>query len=54
MLGDAPAGVHSLYWDTLNTTNGQHRITASATDTIGLVGNLAAVYVNVDISHPPM
>jgi Bacterial Ig domain/Lysyl oxidase len=41
-----------IYWDTLNTTNGQHTITASATDTVGLVGNSAPVTVTVDNSHP--
>ena len=42
-----------IYWDTLNTTDGQHTISASATDTVGLVGNSAPVTVTVDNSHPP-
>jgi hypothetical protein len=42
-----------IYWNTLNTPDGQHTITASATDTVGLVGNSAPVTITVDNSHPP-
>jgi len=42
-----------VYWDTLTASDGQHAITASATDSAGLVGTSARVSVTVDNSRPP-
>jgi len=42
-----------IYWNTLTVPDGQHTITASATDTAGLIGNSPSVTVTVDNSHPP-
>jgi hypothetical protein len=40
-------------WDTRVAGDGQHTITASATDTFDLTGTSSPVTVNVDNSHPP-
>src|SRR5207247_271465 len=42
-----------IYWDTLTVSDGQHAITAWATDSVGLVGYSPSVTVTVDNSHPP-
>jgi hypothetical protein len=41
-----------FYWNTTTVVDGQHTITASATDTVGHIGNSAPVSVTVDNSHP--
>jgi hypothetical protein len=41
-----------VYWNTLAVSDGQHVITASAVDSVGLIGNSAPVTVTVDNSHP--
>jgi hypothetical protein len=40
-------------WDTRTVPDGQHAITASATDTFNLTGTSSPVTVTVDNSHPP-
>lgn len=42
-----------IFWDTLAFADGQHQITASATDSLNLTGTSAQVTVAVDNSHPP-
>jgi hypothetical protein len=42
-----------VYWNTLTVSGGQHLITASATDSMGLIGTSAPVTVTIDNSHPP-
>jgi hypothetical protein len=48
------AAPYIIYWNTLTASDGQHVITASATDSVGLIGTSAAVTVTVDNSHPPL
>ena len=43
-----------VYWDTLTLADGPHSVTATATDTVGNIGNAASVTVTVDNSHPPL
>ncbi|MBJ6725023.1 Ig-like domain-containing protein [Geomesophilobacter sediminis] len=40
------------YWDTVGLSQGQHQITATATDALFLTGTSAPVTVTVDNSHP--
>ncbi len=42
-----------LYWDSRTTSNGPHVLTASATDSFGLVGTSPPLSIAVDNSHPP-
>lgn len=48
------AAPYLMFWDTQSLSQGQHSITAQATDTLGLTGTSAAVTVTVDNSHPPL
>jgi hypothetical protein len=41
-----------VYWNTTTVPDGQHTITASATDTVGHIGTAPSVTVTVDNSHP--
>src|SRR5207244_4451567 len=41
-----------VYWTTTTFADGQHTITASATDTVGHLGTSAPVTVTVDNSRP--
>jgi hypothetical protein len=41
------------FWDTLVVPDGQHTLTASATDAFNLTGTSGPVTVTVDNSHPP-
>ena len=41
-----------VYWNTLTTSDGQHAISASATDSAGHIGYSTQVTVTVDNSHP--
>jgi len=41
------------FWDTLMVPDGQHTLTASATDAFNLTGTSNPVTVTVDNSHPP-
>lgn len=49
-----PSPPYSLSWNTLNVTNGQHTLTATARDAAGNVGTSAAVIVTVnnDVTAP--
>src|SRR5262249_40229175 len=40
-------------WDTRTATTGTHMLSASATDSAGLIGNSPSVSVTVDNPHPP-
>jgi len=57
-VDDAPLGApltappFLMPWDTRTATDGQHTITASATDTSNLTGTSSPVTVTVDNSHP--
>ncbi len=42
-----------VYWNTLTVSGGRHVITASATDSVGLIGTSAPVAVTVDNSRAP-
>jgi hypothetical protein len=42
-----------VFWDTLALPDGQHVLTASATDVLNLTGTSAPVTVTVNNSHPP-
>ena len=46
------AAPYVIYWNTLALSDGQHVITASATDSAGHIGTSAPVTVTVDNSHP--
>jgi hypothetical protein len=47
------AAPYLVFWNTLSLTDGQHMLTAAATDSGGLTGTSASVMVMVDNSHLP-